>query len=244
MTFDLNGQVAVVTGGAKGIGFGIASRLAKAGATVAIWDFNPALLQNVNHPFVMVEKVDVTDWNSVKQGLSNTIDMLGKVDILINNAGVNGPTVPTWDYPLDAWNKVLATDLTGVFLCCRAVAPIMKKNGYGRIVSVASVAGKEGNAHACAYSAAKAGVIALTKSLGKELAQDDVIVNCVAPAMVETDLLQEMTPEYIAGVKAKIPMGRFGTIEEIADMVTWLSSEECSFSTGSAFDVSGGRATY
>ena len=242
--FDLSDRVAVVTGGVKGIGRGIAETLATAGARVAIWDQNPAPLQKSDHPFALALSVDVTDWESVTAATAETLRRLGPVDLLVNNAGVNGPTVPTWEYPLDAWQKVLETDLTGVFLCCRALIPTMRENGYGRIVNIASVAGKEGNVNGSAYSAAKAGVIALTKSLGKELAGDGVLVNCLTPAMVETDLLQEMTPEYIQGLKAKIPMGRFGTIQENADMVAWLCSEECSFTTGGVFDVSGGRATY
>jgi len=157
---------------------------------------------------------------------------------------VNGPTMPAWEYPIDVWQKVIDTDLTGVFLCCRALIPHMQNHGYGRIINIASIAGKEGNAQVCAYSAAKAGVIGLTKSLGKELATSGVLVNCLTPAMVETDLLQEMTPEYIASIKAKIPMGRLGTVKENADMVAWLCSEECSFTTGGVFDVSGGRAVY
>ena len=240
--FDLSNRTAVVTGGAKGIGLGIAHRLSESGASVAIWDLNPDLLQSGD--FTAIETVDVTDPDSVEQALNRTISRLDRIDLLINNAGVSGPTMPTWAYPIEAWQKVINIDLTGVFLCCRAVVPHMQREGYGRIVNIASVAGKEGNANACAYSAAKAGVIALTKSLGKELAQSGITVNCLTPAMVETDLLQEMTPEYIRGMKAKIPMGRFGTIKENADMVAWLCSEECSFTTGGVFDVSGGRATY
>ena len=236
----------MVTGGARGIGFGIAGRLASHACRVAVWDRDLSPLDGApdDRQPAHREHVDVTDQHSVEDALSGTLDRLGKIDIFVNNAGVNGPTVPTWDYPVDAWDKVLAVDLTAVFLCCRAVAPHMKGRGYGRIVNIASVAGKEGNANASAYSAAKAGVIGLTKSLGKELAGSGVTVNCVTPAMVDTDLLAEMTPEYIAAVKAKIPMGRPCTVEEIADMVCFLASPACSFSTGAAFDVSGGRATY
>ena len=242
--FDLSGRTAIVTGGAKGIGFGIAQRLAEAGATIAVWDRDPGPLQEAATDFALAEAVDVSDWDSVTQATQKTLQQLEKIDILVNNAGVNGPTVPTWDYPVAAWHKVLDTDLTGVFYCCRAITPIMQQQGQGRIVNVASIAGKEGNINACAYSAAKAGVIALTKSLGKELARSGVLVNCVTPAMVETDLLQEMTPEYIADIKQRIPMGRLGTVKENADMIAWLCSEECSFTTGGVFDVSGGRATY
>ena len=244
--YDFSGRTAVVTGGAKGIGLGIAQKLAGAGAGVAVWDLNPDSLRNdaAAKAFEAILSVDVTEPASVEQAVQDTLAQLGVIDILVNNAGVSGPTLPTWEYPLHEWDRVIVTDLTSVFLCCRAVVPVMRENGGGRIVNVASVAGKEGNAYACAYSAAKAGVIALTKSLGKELAQSGIIVNSVAPAMVQTDLLGEMTPEYIAGVTAKIPMGRFGTIEENADMVAWLCSDACSFATGAVFDVSGGRATY
>ncbi len=244
--YDFSGRTAVVTGGAKGIGLGIAQKLAGAGAGVAVWDLNPDSLRNdaAAKAFEAILSVDVTEPASVEQAVQDTLAQLGVIDILVNNAGVSGPTLPTWEYPLHEWDRVIVTDLTSVFLCCRAVVPVMMESGGGRIVNVASVAGKEGNANACAYSAAKAGVIALTKSLGKELAQSGIIVNSVAPAMVQTDLLGEMTPEYIAGVTAKIPMGRFGTIEENADMVAWLCSDACSFATGAVFDVSGGRATY
>ena len=238
---DLSGRTAGVTGGAKGIGFGIAERLAASGALVAVWDQDPSSLPV---ELALTKKADVTDPESVAAALKSTIDQLGRVDILINNAGVSGPTVPTWDYSVEAWQRVIDTDLTGVFICCRAVVPEMVRHGYGRIVNIASVAGKEGNANASAFSAAKGGVIALTKALGKELAQSGVIVNCVTPAMVETDLLKEMTPEYISAITSRIPMGRLGTIKEYADMVAWLCSEECSFTTGGVFDLSGGRATY
>ena len=245
-TFDLWGRNAIITGGAKGIGLGIAKRLADSGASVTAWDLETSSLMHgpEKSAFSAFETVDVRNPESVGKAIDSTLERFGHIDILVNNAGVNGPTVPMWEYPIEAWQKVLDTDLTGVFMCCRAVVPAMRSAGYGRIVNIASVAGKEGNANACAYSAAKAGVIALTKSLGKELAQDGIVVNCVTPAMVKTDLLKEMTPEYIRGVKAKIPMGRFGTIKENADMVAWLCSDECSFTTGGVFDVSGGRATY
>ena len=244
--YDFSGRTAVVTGGAKGIGLGIARLLADSGAAVVVWDLDPDPLRNnaVADSFEAVFAVDVTEPARVEQAVQDTLAQMGAVDILVNNAGVSGPTLPTWDYPLHEWDRVIAADLTSVFLCCRAVIPMMLEQGSGRIVNVASVAGKEGNARACAYSSAKGGVIALTKSLGKELAQSGIIVNCVAPAMVQTDLLGEMTPEYIAGVTAKIPMGRFGTIEENAEMVAWLCSDACSFATGAVFDVSGGRATY
>ena len=244
--YDFKGRTAVVTGGAKGIGLGIAQRLAGAGAAVAVWDLNTDSLRSSKdgHAFDAAFSVDVTEPARVEQAVQDTLAQLGVIDILVNNAGIAGPTLSTWEYPLQDWDRVIATDLTSVFLCCRAVIPFMLEQGGGRIVNIASVAGKEGNANASAYSAAKAGVIGLTKSLGKELAQSGIIVNCVAPAMVQTDLLDEMTPEYIATVTAKIPMGRFGTIAENADMVAWLCSDACSFATGAVFDVSGGRATY
>lgn len=244
--YDFGGRTAVVTGAAKGIGLGIARRLAESGAAVVVWDIDPEPLRNsaAADSFEAVFVVDVTEPASIDQAVQNTLAQTGTIDILVNNAGVSGPTLPTWDYPLRDWDRVIATDLTSVFLCCRAVVPCMLEQGSGRIVNVASVAGKEGNANSCAYSAAKAGAIALTKSLGKELAQSGIMVNCVAPAMVQTDLLGEMTPEYIAGLRAKIPMGRFGSIEDNAEMVVWLCSDACSFSTGAVFDVSGGRATY
>lgn len=246
ITYDFSGRTAVVTGGARGIGLGIARRLAGSGAAAAVWDLDPGPVRSARTGprFDAAFEVDVTEPASVDQAVHNTLAQLGSIDILVNNAGVSGPTLPTWEYPLEEWDRVVAADLSSAFLCCRAVAPIMIERGYGRIVNVASVAGKEGNANASAYSAAKAGVIALTKSLGKELARSGVLVNCVAPAMIKTELLDEMTPEYIAGVTAKIPMGRFGLIEETAEMVAWLCSDACSFATGAVFDVSGGRATY
>ncbi len=246
VAYDFEGRGAVVTGGAKGIGLAIAQRLAGAGAAVAVWDLDPDPLRGsaAGEAFEAIFAVDVTEPASVEQAVQDTMAQLGAIDVLVNNAGVSGPTLPTWEYPLEEWDRVVAADLTSVFLCSRAVIPFMLDQGRGRIVNVASVAGKEGNANACAYSAAKAGVIALTKSLGKELAQSGIIVNCVAPAMVQTDLLGEMTPEYIKTVTAKIPMGRFGTVEENAEMVAWLCSDACSFATGAVFDVSGGRATY
>lgn len=235
--------VAVVTGAAKGIGLGIARRLERDGCLIAAWDIDTAPLE-AERPFAGTVVTDVTDPGSVDCAVGETLAALGRIDILVNNAGVNGPTVPAWEYPLDEWERVLAVDLTGVFLCSRAVIPHMRRRRTGRIVNVSSVVGKEGNARAAAYSAAKAGVIGLTKSLAKDLVDDGILVNCVAPAMVETDLLSEMTSEYIAMVKAKIPMGRLCTVAEVADMVAWLAGPECTFCTGSVFDLSGGRSTY
>ncbi len=235
--------MAVVTGAAKGIGFAIARRLELSGCQISAWDINTEPLE-ARRAFAQVVKTDVTDARSVSRAVDDTLARLGRIDILVNNAGVNGPTVPAWEYPLDAWERVLAVDLTGVFLCSRAVIPHMRERGSGRILNVSSVVGKEGNAKAPAYSAAKAGVIGLTKSLAKDLVADGVLVNCVAPAMVETDLLAEMTDKYIAMVRAKIPMGRLCTVREVADMVAWLAGPECTFCTGAVFDLSGGRSTY
>jgi 3-oxoacyl-[acyl-carrier protein] reductase len=191
-----------------------------------------------------VVAVDVTDPSSVDAAARETLGRWGSVEILVNNAGIAGPNHPTWEYPLDAWRQVLAVDLTGTFLCCRALVPSMLKGGYGRIVNVASIAAKEGNPNASAYSAAKAGVVALTKSLGKELAGKGVLCNCVTPAAVETGIFAQMSKEHIQYMLSKIPMGRFGTVDDVAALVAWLASKECSFSTGAVFDVSGGRATY
>ena len=235
--------VAVVTGAAKGIGYGIARRFEREGHRVSVWDIDLAPLEAAR-PFAQQITVDVTDPDSVERAVGRTLSGLGPIDVLVNNAGVSGPTVPAWEYPLDAWERVLAVDLTGVFLCCRAVIPQMRERGSGRIVNISSIAGKEGNAFIPAYSAAKAGVIGLTKSLAKDLVDDGVLVNCVAPSMARTALLDEMTDGYISMVEAKIPMGRLCTVQEIANMVVWISGPECTFCTGAVFDLSGGRATY
>jgi 3-oxoacyl-[acyl-carrier protein] reductase len=248
-TDDLRGQRSVVTGGARVIGFGIATRLASAGAAVTIWDVDEqqgaeaaSRLRGAGE--VEALAVDVADASSVESAARETLRRHGHVDVLVNNAGIAGPNMKTWEYPRDAWQKVLDIDLTVVFLCCRALIPSMLERNYGRIVNIASVAGKEGNPNAPAYSAAKAGVIALTKSLGKELAATGIVVNCVTPAEVETDIFAQMTPEHIQFMLSKIPMGRFGKIEEVAALVAWLASKDCSFSMGAVFDISGGRATY
>ncbi|MGG5820233.1 SDR family NAD(P)-dependent oxidoreductase [Falsiroseomonas sp. HW251] len=245
-TRPLAGQVALVTGGARGIGRGIAARLAEEGARVILWDlgfdafdataagFEPALKQ----------VVDVADYASVEAGVAQAVAALGQVDIMVNNAGINGPVVDMWDYPLDAWHRVIAVNLTGVFHGCRAIVPHMRARGTGRIVNVASIAGKEGVPRIAPYSASKAGVIALTKSLAKELAETRITVNCIAPAITETELFNEMTQDHITAMKAKIPMGRFLTIPEIAAMVAFIAGPDCTFTTGFAFDLTGGRATY
>ncbi len=242
---DLDGRAAIVTGGAKGIGLAIAHRFRASGAEVSLWDADGESLRRIagSDEFHAVE-VDVTDEDNVGHALRETINAFGRVHILVNNAGITGPNATTWEYPPDAWRKVIDVDLTGVFLCCRAVVPHMLEIGYGRVVNIASVAGKEGNPNAPAYSAAKAGVIALTKSMGKELAKTSIRVNCVTPAAAKTDLFAQMSEEFIAYMLSKIPAGRFVEIEEIAALVAWLASEDCSFSTGATFDISGGRTTY
>jgi NAD(P)-dependent dehydrogenase (short-subunit alcohol dehydrogenase family) len=229
---DFAGRTAVVTGGAQGIGAAIVERLRTSGARVVIWDLDGT------------PTVDVSDPASVDGALKTALRELGKIDVLVNNAGIAGKNAPTVDYPVEEWERVLRVNLTSQFLCCRAVVPHMVKAGYGRIVNIASIAGKEGNPNAVAYSASKAGVISLTKSLGKELAQTGVLVNCVTPAAAKTAIFEQMTQTHIAYMLSKIPMNRFVNVDEIAALVCWLASEDCSFSTGAVFDVSGGRATY
>jgi 3-oxoacyl-[acyl-carrier protein] reductase len=241
----MEGRSAVVTGGARGIGFAIATNLLRRGVRVRIWDHDeqalpPALEALRAFGSVEATAVDVTSEASVAAGVAAA----GAVDILVNNAGITGPNLTVVDYPVADWERVLAVDLTGPFLCARALLPGMISRKYGRIVNVASIAGKEGNPNAAAYSAAKAGLIGLTKSLGKELATSGVLVNCVTPAVAKTDLFKQMTQTHIDYMLSKIPMGRFVAVEEIARLVGWLCSDECSFSTGAVFDISGGRATY
>ncbi|HVM77498.1 MAG TPA: SDR family NAD(P)-dependent oxidoreductase [Stellaceae bacterium] len=241
---DLSGRVAAITGGARGIGFAVAERFIQSGAKVALWDMDGAETAAARLKGAIGLAVDVTDAAGVSSALAATERRLGPLDILVASAGITGPNAPVADYPVDAWRKVIDVDLTGVFLCNRAVIPGMTQRNYGRIVNIASVAGKEGNPNASAYSAAKAAVMALTKSLGKELAATNIRVNCITPAAIKTDIFAQMTEQHIQFMLSKIPMGRFGTVEEAAALVAWLASEDCSFSTGAVFDLSGGRATY
>jgi 2-dehydro-3-deoxy-L-rhamnonate dehydrogenase (NAD+) len=246
---DLGQRHAVVTGAAQGIGFAIARRLLSCGASVSLWDRDQHLLEVALEACGKIGQagaiaVDVTDEATVNDAAANTVKQFGKIDILVANAGIAGPTVKTWEYPVEAWKQVIDVDLTGVFLCCRALVPHMMQRNYGRIVNVASIAGKEGNPNASAYSAAKAGVIALTKSLGKELATHNIAVNCITPAAARTRIFEQISQEHIDYMLSRIPRGRFVDVEEIAAMVAWLVSEDNSFTTGAVFDLSGGRATY
>jgi NAD(P)-dependent dehydrogenase (short-subunit alcohol dehydrogenase family) len=243
---DVRGRVAVVTGGASGIGLAIARRLLVSGATLSLWDLDVTLSLSKGAGALETHTavVDVRDYAAVERAREATLAALGRIDILVTSAGITGPNVTTWEYPLDAWRDVLDVNLTGTFHCARAVVEPMRVANYGRIVTIASVAGKEGNPNAPAYSASKAGVIALAKSLGKELATTGIRVNTVTPAAVESPMFAQMTQSHIDYMLSKIPMNRFGTVDEIAALVTWLCTEECSFSTGAVFDLSGGRSTY
>jgi 3-oxoacyl-[acyl-carrier protein] reductase len=243
MPRGLNGRAVIVTGGAGGIGRAIAGRLADHGVRVIIWDRNPDAFDN-GFDALAVEAVDVSDADAVTQGFARAAGLAGGIDIMVNNAGINGPVKPAWELDPETWAQVLAVNLNGVFYGCRAAAPHMRERGYGRILNIASMAGKDGVPFISAYSAAKAGVIGFSKAIAKELADSGVTVNCIAPAMAETGLHAQMTPEHIASMKAKIPMGRFLQMPEIADMAAWIVSEECSFTTGFTFDLSGGRSTY
>ncbi len=243
---DVEGCAAVVTGSASGIGLAIARRLLASGARLSLWDVNPDSLagaaQQLDDAHTAV--ADVRDYAAVERARDATLAALRNIDILVTSAGITGPNVPTWEYPLDGWRDVLDINLTGTFHCVRAVVEQMRAANYGRIVTIASVAGKDGNPNAAAYSASKAGVIALTKSLGKELATTGIRVNTVTPAAVDSPMFAQMTQAHIDYMLSKIPMNRFGTVDEIASLVTWLCTEECSFSTGAVFDLSGGRSTY
>jgi NAD(P)-dependent dehydrogenase (short-subunit alcohol dehydrogenase family) len=245
-TIDLEDRIAVVTGGAQGIGRAIVERFIASGAKVAIWDRDLALAQKAAGALrgVTAFACDVGVYGEVERARDETVKTLGRIDILVNNAGIAGPNTQTWDYPLEAWRQVMTVNLDGPFHCCRAVAPLMIAQNYGRIVNIASIAGKEGNPNAPAYSASKAAVIALTKSLGKELAAYDISVNCITPAAARTAIFDQMTQAHIDFMLSKIPRGRFVTVEEIAGLAAYCASAECSFTTGAVFDISGGRATY
>ncbi|MEP7062673.1 MAG: SDR family NAD(P)-dependent oxidoreductase [Betaproteobacteria bacterium] len=243
---DFSNRTAVVTGGAAGIGLAIARRLQASGARVSLWDRDGAALHAAAPSVGDAHHValDVSDATAVDAAAAATAKALGGIDVLVCSAGISGPNAPVWDYPVDEWRRVFDVNLHGLFYCNRAVVPLMRTKDYGRIVNIASIAGKEGNPNASAYSASKAAVIGLTKSLGKELAKTGIRVNCVTPAAVRTAIFDQMKQEHIDFMLSKIPMGRFGNVDEIAALVCWLCSEDCSFSTGAVFDLSGGRATY
>ena len=248
INFDLNNRVAIVTGGAQGFGLAITERFIKSGAKVVIWDIDEneakKALSKINSENCSNQKVDVTNFQDIQDNIKEVEKGFGKIDIFINNAGMTGMNAKVWDYPVDEWKKVLDLDLNSIFYCCKAVVPIMIKNNYGRIINISSIAGKEGNPNASAYSAAKAAVIGLTKSLGKELADKNIAVNCVTPAAAKTRIFDQMTQEHIDYMLSKIPRNRFAKVNELASLVSWLASEENSFSTAAVFDLSGGRATY
>ena len=245
--FDLNDRTAVITGGAQGFGLDIAKRFLDSGAKVIIWDIDPKLIdeasKEINNQNLSLSIVDISDYNAVETAVINILKN-SKIDILINNAGITGPTMPLWEYDIEMWNKIIKTNLSGTFNCCRAIVPSMIKNNYGRIVNVASVAGKDGNANASAYSSGKAGAIGLTKSLGKELADKNIAVNAVTPAGAKTRILDQMSKEHVQRMLSKVPRGRFLEVHEFTSLVCWLSSEENTFSTAAVFDISGGRSTY
>ena len=246
---DLSGRRAVVTGGAQGIGLSIVNRFLASGAKVSLWDQDASLLEQTcseleSKGSVHAVIVELTDADAVAEATLDAVKALGEIDILVNNAGIAGPTEPSWEYALEDWRRVIDVDLNAVYYCCRAVVPRMRDQDYGRIVNVASIAGKEGNPNAAAYSAAKAGVIALTKSIAKETAEKNISVNCITPAAARTRIFDQISQQHIDYMLSKIPRGRCVQVEEIAAMVTWLVSEENSFTTGGVFDLSGGRATY
>lgn len=245
MKVRLDGQVAIVTGAARGIGLGIARLMAERGARVIVWDRDITPLREAkDFTAAAAEVVDVADYASVEAAFDRAVAAFGQVHILVNNAGINGPIKPSWEYQLEEWDRVIAINMNGVFYASRVAAKHMRANSYGRIVTVASIAGKEGVANLAGYATAKAGVIGLAKTMAKELCDAGVTVNCIAPAMTETPLLDTMTAEHIRTMKAKIPMGRFVQIDEVAELAAWIASPACSFTTGFVFDITGGRATY
>jgi 3-oxoacyl-[acyl-carrier protein] reductase len=245
---NLKNRVAIITGGAQGFGLAISKRIIESGGKVVIWDIDEnaveTALNEINSNDLSFKKVDVTNFEAIEKALLETENELGKIDLFVNNAGITGMNAKVWDYPLDEWKKVIELDLNSTFYCCKAVVPHMIKNNYGRIVNIASIAGKEGNPNASAYSTAKAGVIGFTKSLGKELADKNIAVNCVTPAAAKTRIFDQMTQEHIDYMLSKIPRNRFAKVNELASLVCWLLSEENSFTTAAVFDLSGGRATY
>ena len=246
-TFDFKNRTAVITGGAQGFGLDIAKRFLDSGGKVFIWDIDEKLLKSaveeIKNSNLLYNVVDVSNYKDVEKNVSE-ITSKSNIDILINNAGITGPTAPLWEYDVEMWNKIVQINLVGTFNCCRAIVPNMIKNNYGRIVNVASVAGKDGNANASAYSSGKAGVIGLTKALGKELADKDIAVNAVTPAGAKTRILDQMSKEHVQRMLSKVPRGRFLEIHEFTSLVCWLSSQENTFSTAAVFDISGGRSTY
>ena len=245
---DLKNRTAIITGGAQGFGFAISNRLIQSGAKVIIWDIDEATAKKaekeIDSKNFSYQIVDVTDFDKIEKAIKDLEKNFGKIDIFVNNAGMTGMNAKVWEYPIVEWKKVIELDLNSAFYCCKAIVPHMIKNNYGRIVNIASIAGKEGNPNASAYSSAKAGVIGLTKSLGKELADKNIAVNCVTPAAAKTRIFDQMTEEHINYMLSKIPRNRFAKVDELASLVCWLSSEENSFSTAAVFDLSGGRATY
>ena len=247
ITFDFKSRTAIVTGGAQGFGFDITKRLLKSGAKVIIWDNDPKAIQSalkdINNPNLSSNVVDVSNYEEVEKTVKEIVKN-SNIDILINNAGITGPTATLWEYDIEMWKKVVEINLMGTFNCCKSIVPNMINNNYGRIVNVASVAGKDGNANASAYSVGKAGVIGLTKSLGKELADKNIAVNAVTPAGAKTRILDQMTKEHVQRMLSKVPRGRFLEVEEFTSLICWLSSEENTFSTAAVFDISGGRSTY
>ena len=247
-TYNFNDRAAIVTGGAQGFGLAITKRLIQYGGKVIIWDIDEEAIKKaekeINSENLSFQLVDVTDFEAIENSVKKLETKLGKIDIFVNNAGITGMNAKVWDYPIDEWKKVIELNLNSTFYCCKAIVPHMVKNNYGRIVNIASIAGKEGNPNASAYSTSKAGVIGLTKSLGKELADKDIAVNCITPAAAKTRIFDQMTDEHINYMLSKIPRNRFAKIDELASLVCWLVSEENSFSTAAVFDLSGGRATY
>ena len=246
--YNFSERLAIVTGGAQGFGLAITKRIIQSGGKVIIWDIDKKAAEKaqkeINSNYLYFKLVDVTDFQMIENSVKEIEKQFGKIDIFVNNAGITGMNAKVWDYPIEEWKKVIELDLNSTFYCCKAIVPHMIKNNYGRIINIASIAGKEGNPNASAYSTAKAGVIGLTKSLGKELADKNIAVNCITPAAAKTRIFDQMTEEHINYMLSKIPRNRFAKIDELASLVCWLASEENSFSTAAVFDLSGGRATY